>query len=109
MSDPEGRGWDMRGNPRHPGESLWEDWIAPLGLSVVAAAEQLGVEPDALQAVCDGRSAITPDLAVRIDRAFGGGDDTWLALQSAHSLAQARESISAVQRFRPDSVAEAAD
>ena len=85
----------MRGHPRHPGESLWEDWIAPLGLSVSAAAERMGVTADALEAVCDGQAAITPELAVRIDRAFGGGDDTWLALQSAHSLAQARASIAA--------------
>ena len=104
-------GWarDMRGNPRHPGESLWEDWISPLGLSVAAAAKQMEVEPGVLQAVCDGHGAITPELAVRIDRAFGGGDDTWLALQSAHSLAQARESIAAVQRFQSDSSAEVAD
>ena len=63
---------------------MWADWIEPLGLSVESAAVRLGVSAEALQAVCDARAPITPELAVRMDRVFGGGADTWLALQEAH-------------------------
>ncbi len=104
----------MRGSPRHPGESLREDWILPLGLTVAQAAERLGIGEAELQSVCDCRSPITPELAVRIDRVLGGGDDTWLALQSGYSLAMARERLADVplSRYQADEsggLAEVAD
>ena len=90
----------MRGNPRHPGESLLEDWILALGLTVDQAAQHLGVDEAELQAVCECRAPITPELAVRIDRVFGGGDEVWLALQSGYSLARARKQLAAADLMR---------
>ena len=87
----------MRGDPRHPGESLLEDWFTALGLSVAEAAVWLGVEAETLKAVCECAAPITPELAVRIDRVFGGGDETWLALQAGYSLARARERLAQVE------------
>ena len=94
----------MRGSPRHPGESLREDWIVPLGLIMGEAAAFLGVEEAGLQAVCDCRAPITAELAVRIDRVFGGGDDVWFALQSGFSLARARERLAGVAFTRCEAV-----
>ena len=104
----------MRGNPRHPGESLREDWIEPHGLSVAEAAEHMGVSATDLLDVCECRAPITAELAVRIDLVFGGGADTWLALQSGYSLAQARAGLAGetLRRFEAEasgSMAEVAD
>lgn len=76
-------------NPPHPGESVREDCIDPLGLSVTDAAKILGVSRQALNNLIHGQAAISPEMAIRLDKAFGGGAETWLRLQAAYDLAQA--------------------
>jgi addiction module HigA family antidote len=78
-------------NPPHPGESVRADCLEPLGLTVTAAAKALGVSRQALNNVIHGQAAISPEMAIRLDKAFGGGADTWLRLQAAYDLAQVKK------------------
>ena len=75
-------------NPPHPGLSIRHDCLEPLGLSVTAAAAHLGVSRKHLSDVIDGNSGISPEMAVRLDKAFGGGASAWYQLQAAYDLAQ---------------------
>ena len=75
--------------PPHPGRSLLRDCIEELDLSIAETAEHLQIEETILAEVCQCRVPITADLAVRMDMAFGGGADTWLAMQTAYDLTQA--------------------
>ena len=75
-------------NPPHPGLSVRHDCLEPLGLSVTEAAKNLGVSRKQLSDVVNGRSGISPEMAIRLDKAFGGGADTWYRLQAAYDLAQ---------------------
>ena len=76
-------------NPPHPGLGLRDDLDA-LGLSVAGAAVGLGVTRQQLYNVLKGKSAISPDLALRLEKALGGTAESWLTLQTAYDLAQAR-------------------
>ena len=75
-------------NPPHPGLSIRHDCLEPLGLSLTDAAAHLGVSRKHLSDVINGRSGISPEMAVRLDKAFGGGASTWYQLQAAYDLAQ---------------------
>ncbi len=78
-------------NPPHPGLSIRHDCLEPLGLTVAEAARRLGVSREQLSQVVNGRSGISPEMAIRLDKAFGGGAEAWYRLQSAYDLAQAAE------------------
>lgn len=82
-------------NPPHPGETLREDVLPALGLTVTAAAEQLGVTRAAFSRVLNGRAAISPEMALRLEGWLGtengGKADLWIAQQAAYDLWQARE------------------
>ena len=81
----------MMMNPPHPGELLREDVIAELGLSVKETAERLGMSRVALSRVLNGRAAISPDLALRLEMAGVSTARAWLAMQGNYDLAQARQ------------------
>lgn len=85
-------------NPPHPGETLRDDILPALGLSVTEAAEQLGVARPTLSKVLNGRAAISPEMAIRLEKWLGvengGRADVWLAEQTAYDLWQAREKVS---------------
>jgi len=77
-------------NPPHPGESLREDVLVPLGLTVTETAKALGVSRKTLSEIVNGKSPITPDIAVRLERAFGNPPAAmWLRLQAAYDLRRA--------------------
>ncbi len=82
-------------NPPHPGETLREDVLPALGLSVTDAAAQLGVTRAALSRVVNGRAAISPEMALRLEGWLGvengGRADLWIAQQAAYDLWQARK------------------
>ena len=90
-------------NPPHPGLSVRHDCLKPLGLNVTEAAERLGVSRKALSDIVNCRAGISPQMAIRLDKAFGGGAGTWLRLQAAYDLAQAmlRADEIKVQRVSP--------
>ncbi|XHE11860.1 HigA family addiction module antitoxin [Agrobacterium deltaense] len=75
--------------PVHPRELLREEVIAALQLSVTEAAERLGLSRVALSRVLNGRAGISPDLALRLERAGVSTARAWLAMQSNYDLAQA--------------------
>ncbi len=81
----------MMKSPPHPGELLREDVLVPLQLSVTEAAERLAMSRVALSRVLNGRAAISPDLAVRLERAGASTARAWLAMQANYDLAQARD------------------
>jgi addiction module HigA family antidote len=78
-------------NPPHPGRSIRNACLEPLGLSVKDAAKILGVTRQALNNVVNGKSAISPSMAIRLSKAFGSTPETWLRMQVAYDLAQARK------------------
>lgn len=75
--------------PPHPGESVRYDCLEPLGLSVTEGAKALGVTRQALNNLVNGKSGISPEMAIRLNKAFGGGAQVWLGLQMDYDLAQA--------------------
>ena len=79
----------MMKNPPHPGLSVRYDCLEPLGLSVTEAARKLGVSRKQLSELVNARSGISPEMAIRLDKAFGGGADTWFRMQAVYDLAQA--------------------
>ena len=84
-------------NPPHPGLTLRDDVLPALGLSVTDAAQQLGVSRVALSRVLNGRAAISPEMALRIEAWLGadrGGDARlWLAEQAAHDMWQTEQRL----------------
>jgi len=76
-------------NPTHPGLLLKDD-IDELGLTVAQAAEGLGITRQQLYNILSGKSAITPETAVRLEKAIGGSADHWLRMQAAYDLARVR-------------------
>ncbi len=78
-------------HPPHPGLSVYHDCLEPLGISITKAARHLGVSRKRLSDVVNGRSGISPEMAIRLDKAFGGGATAWHHLQAAYDLAQAME------------------
>jgi len=75
-------------NPPHPGEILSEMWLAPLGLSITRAAQALDVSRKTLSEVVNGKAAISPEMALRLEMAFGKSAQSWLAHQAAYDLWQ---------------------
>jgi len=75
--------------PPHPGLSVRHDCLEPLGLTVTEAARKLGVSRKQLSDIVNCRSGISPEMAIRLDKAFGGGAETWFRLQAAYDLAEA--------------------
>lgn len=73
-------------NPPHPGEVLRELCFEPLGLSVTQAAEALGVSRKTLSAILNGRAGISPEMAIRLSKAFGTSAESWLNQQVQYDL-----------------------
>ena len=77
--------------PAHPGQFIRMEVIEPLNLSVTQAAKILGVTRPALSAVLNGRAALSPGMALRVEKAFGPKMDTLLRMQTACEIADARD------------------
>ena len=73
-------------DPPHPGEVIRELCLEPLGLSVTKAADGLGVSRTALSELLNGHSGVSPEMAIRLSKAFGGGPESWLAQQMYYDL-----------------------
>ena len=78
-------------SPPHPGEFIKTEIIEPLDLTVSAAAKALGVSRPALSTLLNGRSDLSGDMALRIEKAFGVKMDTLMRMQSAWDIAQTRK------------------
>ena len=76
-------------NPPHPGDFVLRQCIEPLGLSITDAAA-LGVTRSTLSELVNGKRGISPEMAVRLSKVFGGSAETWLLQQAQYDLAQVR-------------------
>ena len=89
-------------NPPHPGETLREDVLPALGLSVTETAAALGVTRVALSRVLNSRAGVSPEMALRLERWLGadhgGRADVWLRMQAAHDLWAAEKAAKAMLR-----------
>ena len=84
-------------NPPHPGEILRELCLEPLGVSVTAAAESLGVTRKTLSSILNGCSGISPEMAIRLSIAFETSAESWLNQQSQYDLWQAEQNRDALK------------
>ena len=101
-TNEEGETMPMK-SPPHPGRSVRENCLHPLGVSVTEAAEVLGVARHTLSRVLNGHAAISPDMAIRLEKAGWSSADFWLSRQTAYDLAQARKGEDRIQveRYQP--------
>ena len=83
-------------NPPHPGGSIRRACLEPLGLSVTDGAKTLGVTRQTLTKIINGKSSISPEMAIRLSKAFGSTPETWLRMQLAYDLAAARKNESKI-------------
>jgi antitoxin HigA-1 len=90
-------------NPPHPGRTIKENCLDPLDLGVTRAADILGVARHTLSRVLNGHAGISPDMAIRLEKAGWASADFWIRLQAAYDLAQARahEEDIHVDRYEP--------
>jgi addiction module HigA family antidote len=84
-------------NPSHPGEVLRETCLKPLGFTVTEAAKALGVSRVQLSRLLNKKSGLSPDMAVRLSKAFGRTHEHWLRLQMAYDAARASERASKIK------------
>ena len=73
-------------NPPHPGEILAELWLEPLKLTITQAAKNLNVTRKTVSALVNGKTAISPEMALRLELVFGKSAESWLAAQKAYDL-----------------------
>jgi antitoxin HigA-1 len=92
---------------QHPGKAVRATCLTASGLSVTDSARMLGVTRQALSNLINGKTGISPEMAIRLAKAFGGGAERWISLQAAYDLAQAmkREKEIRVQRYAPQPAA----
>ena len=83
--------------PPHPGLSVRHDCLEPLGITISEAAGRLGVSRKQLSDLVNGHAGISPEMAIRLDKAFGGSAETWYRLQAAYDLAQAMKHADAIK------------
>jgi antitoxin HigA-1 len=93
-------------NPGHPGRLIKSMCLDPLDLTVTKGAEVLGVTRPTLSNVINGKAGISPEMAVRLSKAFGSTPGAWLKMQVAYDLAQVEKQSSRikVKRYAPSSV-----
>ncbi len=84
-------------NPPHPGGIVRRQCLEPLGLSVTKAAEGLGVARQTLSELINERTGVSIEMATRLSKAFGSTPETWLGLQMAHDLWQARADLDEIE------------
>lgn len=84
-------------NPPHPGEVIRKLCIEPLGLTVTEAAQGLGVSRKTLSALLNGHFGISPEMAIRLSKAFGGSAESWLTQQAQYDLWQALQKVDEIE------------
>ena len=91
----------MKRQPVHPGMVIKEDYLQPLAISITEMAAKLGVSRKTLSKIVNGRGAITPEMALRLARAFDTTPDLWMNLQKNHDLGQAAHESDSGQVVKP--------
>jgi antitoxin HigA-1 len=93
-------------NPAHPGEIVREECLKPLGLTVTAAAEALGITRKALSDLLNGHTGVSPDMAIRLEKVFGSTADIWLRMQMQRDLWEVRQRADEIKVKRRFAAAE---
>jgi antitoxin HigA-1 len=88
-------------NPPHPGGLVFRQCIEPMGLTITRAAEALGVTRVTLSELVNGKRGISPEMAVRLSKVFGGSAESWLVLQAQYDLAQVHADRIKLKRLEP--------
>ena len=78
-------------NPPHPGEFIRDIYLEPHGISIRTLAENLGVSPSTLARVVNGRSGVSPEMALRLSKALGRSPESWLAMQQSYDFLAGQE------------------
>lgn len=91
----------MKRKPTHPGEIIKEDYLSPLSISIKDMSSKLGVSRKTLSKIINERGSITPDMALRLSRAFDTTPDLWMNLQKNYDLWQAEHSSNSWQTVKP--------
>ena len=86
-------------NPPHPGVVVLQECIEPSGLSITDAAAALGVTRNTLSELVNGKRGISPEMAVRLSKVFGGTEQGWLVQQAQYDLAQVRRDRMKLKRL----------
>jgi len=84
-------------NPAHPGRIVRSACLEPLGLSITGGAKVLGITRQTLTKIVNGKSGISAEMAIRLAKAFGSTAETWVRMQAAYDLAQARKDESKIE------------
>lgn len=84
-------------NPPHPGRIVRQECLEPLGLTVTEAAERLGVRRQTLNNLVNGKAGISPEMSIRLSKAFGGSPEVWLGIQMEYDLAQANKNADRIK------------
>ena len=87
-------------NPPHPGLVVLQECIEPSGLTITKAAEALGVTRNTLSELVNGKRGISPEMAVRLSKVFGGAEQGWLVQQAQYDLSQVRRDQIKLKRLR---------
>ncbi|MEE9143846.1 MAG: HigA family addiction module antitoxin [Candidatus Binatia bacterium] len=87
-------------NPPHPGRIVRQECIGPLGLTVTEAAKRLGVTRQALNNLVNGKAGISPEMSIRLSKAFGSSPEVWLGMQMEYDLAQAEKNAGKIKVHR---------
>jgi addiction module HigA family antidote len=88
-------------NPPHPGGFVLRECIEPAGLTITGAAEALGVTRTSLSELVNEKRGISPEMAVRLSKVFGGSAQSWLVQQAQYDLAQIRSGRIKLKRLQP--------
>ena len=84
-------------NPPHPGRLVKHECLKPLGLSITKAAEILGVTRLTLSNLVNGKNGVSPEMAIRLSKAFGSSPEVWLGMQMDFDLAQAEKNADRIK------------
>jgi len=90
-------------NPPHPGGFVFRTCIEPLGLTITQAAAALGVTRTTLSELVNGKRGISPEMAVRLSKVFGGSAASWLTQQAHYDLSQVSADKIKLERLKPAS------
>lgn len=80
-------------NPPHPGRILRQECIEPLGVTITEAASRLGVKRQTLNNLVNEKAGISPEMSIRLSKAFGSCPEVWLGLQMQYDLAKAQKTV----------------
>ncbi len=84
-------------NPPHPGRIVRQECVEPLGLTVTEAAERLGVTRQTLNNLVNQKAGISPEMAIRLSKAFGSSPEVWLGMQMDYDLAKAEKNAAEIK------------